>query len=96
MTAQQGKQLTAITQTAAKDARDAATASAVLKDTAVTATNSTLKALGLPEMSTTWKYVKWGVPIIGLLVGAWVVYPWLKAARSGGRRIAAAVARNRW
>lgn len=99
MTPQQGTSLTAITQTAAKDARDAATDSVVLKDTAVTATNSTLKALGLPEMTTTWKYIKWGVPILGLLVGAWIVYPYLKAARLPGEAARAAVAgalRNRW
>jgi len=99
MTAAKGAELTAITKEAEADAKAAASAANVLKDTAAIATNRTLTALGLPSMETTWKYIKYGIPIVGALVLALVAYPYIKAARAPGealQKAATAASKNRW
>jgi hypothetical protein len=70
MDAAQGAQLIATTTAAATDAQEASKASNVLRDAGTIATNSTLKALGLPEIPQMKKYIKWGlvVAVVGGVV----------------------------
>lgn len=87
MTAQKGAELTNITQQAKKDAQEAASVTNVLKDTATIATNKTLNALGLPSIEKTWKYIKYAIPVVGGLIGMFILWPYISAARAPGKAL---------